>query len=143
MSNKKIYKLAMFDDEIGEWVFINKPFIIENTDLLSGLFLRDTWFCYKINKNKHYNDHHFMILEFDNPYDFEKTLNLINRNHLNNNRWYNKPSIKDKPPDYYSNFARYFNFQLKFSSCTSALICGLCSVSHFFLSVSFTTRRRK
>ena len=110
MSSQKIYKLAMFENEIGEWVFINKPFIIENTDLLSGLFLRDTWFCYKIDKR--YIDEHFMILEIDNPNDFEKTLELINRNH-ENNRWHNKPSIDDKPPDYYSNFSRYFHITRK------------------------------
>ena len=52
MSSQKIYKLAMFENEIGEWVFINRPFIIENSSLLSGIFLRDTWFCYKIEKKK-------------------------------------------------------------------------------------------
>ena len=110
MSSQKIYKLAMFATDIGEWVFINKPFIIEKTDLLSGLFLRDTWFCYKIDKN--YTDEHFMILEIDNPNDFEKTLELINRKH-ENNKWHNKPSIDDKPPDYYSNFSRYFHITRK------------------------------
>jgi hypothetical protein len=112
MSSQKIYKLAMFENEIGEWVFINRPFIIENSSLLSGIFLRDTWFCYKIEKKKYYNDEHFMILEIDNPNDFDKTLELINRKH-ENNRWRNKPSIGDKPPDYNSNFSRYFHITRK------------------------------
>jgi hypothetical protein len=110
MSSRTIYKLAMFSNEFDQWVFINKSFIIENTDLLSGLFLSDIWFSHKIDENC--DDYHFMILEIDNPSDLENALELINKNHKNK---YNgvRASILDKPTDYHSNFSRYFHITRK------------------------------
>ena len=34
-------------------------------------------FVIRLKKKKYYNDEHFMILEIDNPNDFDKTLELI------------------------------------------------------------------
>jgi len=109
MSDGVIYKLAMYTSEIDKWVFINKPFMIENENLLSGVFLRDIWFCYKINKN--YNDIHFMILKIkNNPNEWKQALKIINKNHVEGNI---KPSINDKPGDVYSDFSKYFHLDNK------------------------------
>ena len=100
------YKLAMYDSvNDNDWFMINKSFIIENTQLLSGSFLRDLWFCYKLEQN--HTDVHFMILEIkNNPIDYNNNIGWINRNHGENTDI--QPSELDKPPEYYSNFSRYF-----------------------------------
>lgn len=109
MSNKIIYKLAKYDFEIDKWIFIRKPFIIENENLLSGVFLRDIWFCYRLNKN--YNDVHLMILKIkNNPGEWEQALKIINRNHVGNNV---EPSIADKLPEICSDFSKYFHLSNK------------------------------
>ena len=103
------YNLAMYDSvKDNEWFMIKNSFIIENTQLMSGTFLRDLWFCYKVEQNQ--ADIHFMILEIkNNPIDLNNNIEWINRNHGENND--NQPSVLDKPPDYYSNFSRYFKLE--------------------------------